>query len=77
MLILTNLLRFLITSYLGCTQRGRKPNEIIIVEYTKMFESRISVGATGNYLGGKKLTQQQWRGPTIRKDMRKNALRDV
>ena len=31
---------------LGCTQRECKPNEIIIDEYRKMFESRISAGAT-------------------------------
>ena len=31
---------------LGCTQRECKPNDIIIEEYTKMFESRISAGAT-------------------------------
>ena len=28
-------------------------NEIIIEEYTKMFESRISAGATENYQSGK------------------------
>ena len=32
--------------YLGCTQRECKPNEKIIGEYNKMFESRISAGAT-------------------------------
>ena len=31
---------------LGCTQCEREPNEIIIEEYRKMFESRISAGAT-------------------------------
>ena len=29
--------------HLGCTQRECKPNETIIEQYTKMFESRISV----------------------------------
>ena len=32
--------------YLGCTQRDCKPNEIIFEECTKMFEPRISAGAT-------------------------------
>ena len=31
---------------LGCTQRDCKPNETIIEQYRKMFESRISAGAT-------------------------------
>ena len=35
---------FLDHVYLGCTQRERKPNEAIIEQYTKMFESRISAG---------------------------------
>ena len=34
--------------YLGCSQRECKPNEIIIDEYRKMFESRISAEATEN-----------------------------
>ena len=37
---------FLDHIYLGCTQRECKPNDIIIEEYTKMFESRVSPGAT-------------------------------
>ena len=37
---------------LGCTQRECKPNEIIIEQYTKMFESRVSAGTNDNYLGG-------------------------
>ena len=35
----TSFLKFV---YLGCTQRGRKPNENIIDQYREMFESRIS-----------------------------------
>ena len=31
---------------LGCTQRECKPNEIIIKDHRKMFESLISAGAT-------------------------------
>ena len=37
---------FLDHVYLGRTQRECKPNEIIIEEYTKMFESRVSAAAT-------------------------------
>ena len=32
--------------YSGCSQRECTPNEIVVEEYTKMFESRISAGAT-------------------------------
>ena len=42
---------FLDHVYLGCTQRECKPNEIIIEEYRKMLESRISAGATENLPG--------------------------
>ena len=37
---------FLDHVYLECTQRECKPNEKIIGQYNKMFESRISAGAT-------------------------------
>ena len=37
---------FLDHVYLGCTKRECKPNEKIIEQYNKMFESRISAGAT-------------------------------
>ena len=37
---------FLDHVHLGCTQRECKPNEKIIGLYNKMFESRISAGAT-------------------------------
>ena len=46
MLILTKPTSFGDHVYLGCTQRECKPNAMIIEEYTQMFESRISVGAT-------------------------------
>ena len=45
---------FLDHVYLGCTQCECVPNEIIIVEYRKMFESRISAGRTENYQGQEK-----------------------
>ena len=37
---------FLDHVYLGCTQRECKPNEKIIGQHDKMFESRISAGVT-------------------------------
>ena len=40
--------------YLGCTQRECKPNEAIIEQYTKMFESRISAGTPKKLPGWQK-----------------------
>ena len=37
---------FLDHVFWGCTQCECKPNETIIEQFKKMFESRISVGAT-------------------------------
>ena len=50
--------------YLGCTQRECKPKEIVVDEYRKMFEQRISTGATERLSGWEKLTQRRLRGPT-------------
>ena len=44
--MLTNPHHFLHHVYLGCTQRECKPNETFKERYIKMFESRISAGAT-------------------------------
>ena len=55
---------FLDHVHLGCTQRECKPNEIIIVQYKKMFESRISAGTKKNYWDGKTLKHKQKRCPT-------------
>ena len=63
--------------YLGCTQRECKPNEIVIEQDTKMFESRISAGATEKLPGWENLTQRRWRGLTTWKDMPENALSDT
>ena len=60
--------------YLGCTQRARKPNEIIVEQHTKMFESRIPAGATEKLPGWENLTHKRQRGPTTWKDMLKTAL---
>ena len=49
---------FLDHVYLGCTQRESKPNVITVEENAKMFESRISAGATEKLLGWKNLTQR-------------------
>ena len=40
---------FLDHPYLGCNQLECKPNETIFEHYTKMFESRISLGAKENW----------------------------
>ena len=37
---------FLGEVYLGCTQRECKPNTSLVDDYKKLFESRISAGAT-------------------------------
>ena len=45
---------------LGCTQRELKPNETIVEQYKKMFESRISAVATEKSAGmGKNLTHKR------------------
>ena len=62
---------FLDHVYLGCTQRECKPNENIVEEHTKMFESRISVGATW---AGQTSRKNQLLGPTIWKGMRKKCV---
>ena len=41
-------------AYLGRTQHECKPNEIMIEEYTKMFESRVPAGATEKLPGWEK-----------------------
>ena len=46
---------FLDHVYLGCAHRQCKPNETIIEEFSKMFESRISAGATEKLPGWQKL----------------------
>ena len=51
---------FLDLVYMGCTQRECKPNETIVEQYTKMFESRISAVATEYYYrDGKNLKLKQ------------------
>ena len=59
--------------YLGCTQRDCKSNETIIEKYTKMFESRISAGATEKFLEWKKLHAKQLHGLVTWKDTLKNV----
>ena len=60
---------------LGCTQRECKPNETIIEQYTKMFESRISAGATEKPPGWEKPHAKTVAWPTTWKDILKNAFR--
>ena len=68
---------FLDHVYLGCTQRECKPNETVIEQYTRMFESRIFAGATDKYLCGKSLTQKQLHGPMIWKDTPQNVWKST
>ena len=65
---------FLDHVYLVCTQRECKPNEIVIDEKRKMFESRISARATEKYRCGRNLTRRRSRGLTTWKDMLKTAF---
>ena len=58
--------------HLGCTRRESKQNETVIEECEKMFESRVSAGATENYQDGRNLTQKLSHGLTTWKDMRKS-----
>ena len=63
---------FLDHVYLGCTQREFKPNDQIIGQYKKLFESRISAGATEK-LPGRDKPGAKTSGPTTWKDMLENA----
>ena len=87
MLILTNQQHFLTTYIWDVLNVNWKPNETItenifssVYELERssfsnvMFESRISAGATKNYVGGKNLTQRRSRGPMTWKVMRKRVL---
>ena len=47
---------FLDHVYLGCTRRECKPNETVVAQYKKMFESRISAGATAKIAGMGKIS---------------------
>ena len=63
--------------YLGCIQRACKPNETVIEQDTKMFESRISAGATWKIPGWEKTSRKNncmvlWCGRT----RQKSAWRD-
>ena len=73
LLVLQEPTSFLDHVYLGCTQRERKSNKIIINQYRQLFESRISAAATDQVPGWVKRSG----GPTTWKDMRKSALRGV
>ena len=55
---------FLDRVFLRYTPRECKPNEIVVDEFRKMFESRISAGTTDKF------------PVTTWKDMLRNALRD-
>ena len=51
---------FLDHVYVECNQRECKPNEIIIDEYRKKFESRISAGASEKLTGVKTSRTVAW-----------------
>ena len=74
---MTNQLHFLTTCICDALKRECKPNEIIIEEHKKMFESRVSAGTIEKIPGGRNLTQKMSRDHTIWKDTRKSALRDI
>ena len=63
--------------YSGCIQRGCKPNEKIIGKHNKMFESRISAGATEKLPGWDNLARKLQRGPATWKDMLENAWNGI
>ena len=64
--------------YLWYTQREYKSIDIIVEEYTKMLESRISAAVTKNCLAGKKnLTQKQLHELTTWKVMLRNTWKDT
>ena len=54
MWISTNPHHFIDHVYLGCTHRECKPNETVIGQYTKMFESRISTRSNRKITGWQK-----------------------
>ena len=67
---------FLDHFYLGCTQRECKSNEIIVDEHRRMFESRISAGATDKLPGWENTSRKD--GRVVLRHGRtcsKNALR--
>ena len=66
---------FLDHVYLGCTQRECKPNETIVEQFKKMFESGISAVATAKITGmGKTSRTNSSVGPTTWKDMLKKCV---
>ena len=72
-----NFRRFSIT-HSGCTERECKPNETIFEEHTKMFESRISAGATEKFTLVGKISRKNscpilWYGRTYQKSALKNS----
>ena len=56
--------------YLGCSQRACKPDESMVDEYRKMFESRIYL-CPSNLLGCEKLTRTRSLGRVTWKHLRR------
>ena len=68
---------FLNHVHLGCTQRECKPNEGMVDEHRKVFELRISAGATEKFPESRKMVQTLLGGPTTWKDMRRDVLNSI
>ena len=68
---------FLDHVYLGYTQRESQISKDIVDSYRHMFESKISAGATENYLIQRKLWQTFPHGLVIRKVMQRSAWKDI
>ena len=64
---------FLDNVYLGCTQRDCTS----LTNTEKCSNHEFLQQELKNYQGGKNFTQKRLRGPTIWKDILKNALRDI
>ena len=72
-----NLDKFLNFVYLGCTQCECKPNETITEQNRKMFESRISTGATEKLSGWQKYHAQTVASSYDMEGQFKNASSDT
>ena len=68
---------FLDHVYLGCTQRGVSRTKSSLMNTGKCSNHEFLLEQVKNTRVGKSFTQRRLRGLVIRKDMLKNALRDI
>ena len=68
---------FLDHVFLGCTQLACKPDEIIVEECTKMFDSRSSAGAMKIYWCAKNHAKTVAWSDDMEGHARKSALSDM